>query len=149
MARDYAEKKKQREEEDEADAISQAAKKNVPTAPGKAGGSWPTLDTQAAKAAGVEKLEELMGRAEPLIDQLNALYQMYIAGVESRPPTERRGHLDQLMVTLGLIAKPNATYQFRYQTILQSYNTQKERWDRMCKDLESGKIKRVTGPRRG
>ena len=144
MARDYAEKKRQRDEEDEADALAQAAKKQVPGG----GNSWPTLDPQAAKAGGVEKLVELMERVEPLIDQLNALYQMYITGVESRPPTERRLNLDQIMTTLGLMAKPSASYQFRFQTILQSYHVHKDRWDRMCKDLETGKIKRVAGPKR-
>ena len=145
MARDYEDRKRQREEEDEADAAAELAKK---TTPGSSSKSWPTIDIEAARGAGVEKLIELMDRAEPLIEQLNALYQQYITGVESRPPIERRTHLDQVMTALQMMAKPTATYQFRYQSILQSYHTHRERWERLCKDLETGKIRRVAGPKR-
>ncbi|MGK5081986.1 hypothetical protein WDW37_01680 [Bdellovibrionota bacterium FG-1] len=90
-----------------------------------------------------DKLIELIKRAEPLIEQVNGLYNQYVAGVESRPPIERRKHLDELMVSIQGLPKPTPAYQFRYQTLNASYLTHRERWERMCKDLESGKIRRT------
>ncbi len=95
------------------------------------------------------KIDELLARATPLIEQVNALYNQYIAGVESRPPLERRKHLDQVMQTLQSMAKPTATLQFRSSNLQSSYMTHKDRWDRMMKDLESGKLNRRLGGKAG
>jgi hypothetical protein len=91
----------------------------------------------------VERFLELLGRAEPLIEQVNALYNQYLSGVERRAPAERRQQLDQLMMTLQTMSKPTQALQFRFNTLNASYATFRERWDRMCKDLESGKRKPV------
>lgn len=97
----------------------------------------------------VAKLLELMQRAEPLIEQVHSLYNQYLAGIETRPPVERRKQLDQVMLTLQLMTKPTPAYQFRYATINASYHTHRDRWDRLMKDLESGKAKRGgSDPRR-
>ena len=37
-----------------------------------------------------EKLDELVARAEPMIDQLGNLYNMFASGAERAAPTERR-----------------------------------------------------------
>ncbi len=94
-----------------------------------------------------EKFEELILRAGPLIDQVNGLYNQYIAGVESRPPLERRKQLDQVMLTLQAMSKPTSAAQFRYTNLNSSYMAHKDRWDRMMKDLETGKLKRRVGSR--
>jgi Mg2+ and Co2+ transporter CorA len=141
MARDtsFDERRKQRELEDEDDRARQEARKSG-NSPGKA--------LARTGDAHTDKLLELFQRAEPLIDQLNSLYNQYVAGIEQRPPHERRKQLDELMATLQTMNKPTPAYQFRFTTLNASYLTHRDRWDRLIKDLESGKIKRVTGPRR-
>lgn len=88
------------------------------------------------------KIDELILRGEPMIEQVNNLYVQYVAGVERLPPNERRKQLDQLMSQLQVIQKPNATYSFRINTLYTRYVTMRDRWDKLIKDLESGKIHR-------
>jgi hypothetical protein len=145
MAREksFEERRKEREREDEEDQVE------APSLAARRGSTVkrPDMDLSGFGGGSTEKLTELFERVEPLIEQCNNLYNMYITGVESRPPLERRKHLDQVMTTLQMMAKPTQAYQFRFSTLNASYNTHKDRWDRMCKDLENGKIKRVTGPK--
>lgn len=92
-----------------------------------------------------EKFEELLRRAEPMIERLGNLYNQYIAGVEKFPPIEQRKQLEQTMQTLMLMPKPTAGAQFKFSTIQATFVTHRERWDRMLKDLEAGKLRRGTG----
>lgn len=96
----------------------------------------------------VQKLNELMERAEPLIYQVNSSYQQYVAGVEYMPPNERAKQLEQMMNQLMLMAKPTPAYRFRYQNIQNTYMTYRKRWEKMLQDLDSGKIKRFAGPQK-
>lgn len=95
-----------------------------------------------------DKLFDLLQRAEPLIEQLDHLYGMYFSGAEKLPPLERRKALEQTMTTLQLMNKPTPAAVFRYNSVQSRFAAYKERWDRLLKDLESGKIKRVVGPKR-
>ncbi len=95
-----------------------------------------------------EKLVAFVDRADTLIDQLNNSYRMYVTGAEKLPPTERRKILDQIMVTVIYTGKPTQAMLFRCNSLVSRYNVHKERWDRMIQGLESGKIKRITGPKK-
>ncbi|MCM0604956.1 MAG: hypothetical protein KA715_02595 [Xanthomonadaceae bacterium] len=95
------------------------------------------------KAVSSEKYEDQLERAEPMIQQLNNLYNQFISGAERQPPIERRKQLDQLMVGLQLASKPTPAVNFRFQTLWTQYKTNADRWDKLMLDLESGKIKRV------
>jgi hypothetical protein len=92
-----------------------------------------------------EKFDELITRAEPIIEQLNHLYQMFVLGTEKLPPLERRKQLDQLMTSLQMMPKSTPAAQFRYSSLQAQYTTYKERWEKMMKDLEAGKLKRIVG----
>jgi hypothetical protein len=119
--------------------------------------NWDSDDDGGRKGKGDEasreradpgaKIEELLHRAEPMIEQINNLYNMFVAGVERLPPTERRKTLEELMMMLQNMQKPNATYQFRVSTLNIRFVTMRERWDRLMRDLESGKIRHSTGPK--
>jgi hypothetical protein len=147
MARDtsFDERRKQRDDEDAADTELRELRK---TGNATAGGKPAKATTGRTGDAELDKLLEGLQRAEPLIEQLNSLYNQYVVGVDLRPPLERRKQLDQLMMSMQMLSKPTPAYQFRYNTLNASYLTHRERWDRMLKDLESGKIKRTTGPKR-
>lgn len=103
-------------------------------------------DEQGFSPDYITKLNELLERAEPLIMSVNSSYNQFAAGVEVRPPLERRVQLDQMMNTLMLMAKPTPAYRFRYQSLQSTYSSYKQRWDRMMTDIESGKIKRFAKP---
>lgn len=93
-----------------------------------------------------KKIDELMRRAEPLMEQVNSLYNQYAAGVEQRPPVERRKNLDQLMVSIQMMSKPTQAQQFRANNLVANFNLYKQRWERLLKGIESGEIKRNLGP---
>jgi hypothetical protein len=44
--------------------------------------------------------------------------------------------------------KASTADRFKFSGVLQSYNTHKARWDKLLADVESGKIKRVAGPKK-
>lgn len=88
--------------------------------------------------AEMEKLQELMGRALPLIEQVNSLYNQYRAGVERRPPLERRNTLEQVMTSIQSMRKPNASARFQVRQIVSKYLSYKDRWDRIIQAIEMG-----------
>lgn len=98
------------------------------------------------ESASTEKLRELLDRAGPMIDQLNNLYNQYIAGALQTPPLERRNQLDSIISTVTVMAKPTKALRFKFNTIQGKYIIYRDRWDKRMKDLESGKIKRIAGP---
>lgn len=136
MARDEDLKsRRRREEKEEEEAKATALEKANPRLGGSGIGA--ALDSN--------QLAELMARAEPMIEQLNNLYNMYVAGVEKRPPLEKRSQLDALVTQLNNVHKATSAQQFRWQTFYNHYQTNRDRWTKLMKDLEDGKIKRRGG----
>lgn len=103
---------------------------------------------ELVQTAATEKLEELIKRAEPMIEQVNSLYQQYINGTERQPPLDRRRQLEQVITSLTMMHKPTATLRFRISGVLHTFQQYRDRWDRTMRDIESGKVKR-RGPGAG
>jgi hypothetical protein len=82
----------------------------------------------------------LLGDIEPMIEQVNTLYRMFGAGVERLPPTQKRAQLQRLVDQLLATPKPTPTIRFRVGATIGKYNTMRDKWDRLMKDIESGKI---------
>ncbi len=97
---------------------------------------------------GSKRIRILMRRAEPMIDQLDSSYRQYVLGVDDIPPNERRLALDQLMTSILYAPKTTTEVKFKFEVLHQRYITFRDRWDRMIKDLEAGKIQRVTGAKK-
>jgi hypothetical protein len=89
------------------------------------------------------QFSDLVREIPTVIEQLNHLYSQFISGVVNLPPREVRGRLDQMMVLLTNMAKPTPASRFHFQSVQSSYVTHCERWDKMMRGLESGKVKRV------
>ena len=83
---------------------------------------------------------DAMEKIEPMIEQVNNLYSQFIHGIERKIPTERRGQLERLIDKTAKQAKP-AALRFKWQAILARFNTHKDRWDRLTREVESGKLK--------
>ena len=106
-------------------------------------GAQARKETAAPEKVSGEKFLEMLDRVEPSIQSLNNSYNQFIAGAEKLPPIEKRKALDQLMASLTSSPKPTQSLQFRFQTMWTQYRTYADKWDKLMKDLESGKIKRV------
>ncbi len=85
------------------------------------------------------QLREMLAKARVSIDQLDHLYAQYFSGYEKRPPNNQRSKLEQLMKTAEKHPKPTPSLKFQYNTIYSRYITYRDRWDKKCKEMESGK----------
>ncbi len=94
------------------------------------------------------KIDGLLKRIEPLLEQVNNLYNLFATGVERLPPREKRKQLETWIANLQATPKANPTYAFKVTTLVNRFATFRDRWDRLVRDLESGKIKRIVGPKK-
>lgn len=85
-------------------------------------------------------LIDLIGKCEVLMEQITNLYGMWIQGFERTPPITQRSHLDDLVLKIRSSAQPSANLRFRIAEFNTKYSTYKDKWDRILKDVESGKI---------
>lgn len=134
---DWDERKRRREREDELDNEIR---------PNKLGGPQGDLGKRADTP---EQSREMMDRADVTIEQLNNLYNSFATGIEMMPPIEKRKQLENLMASLQGSGIVVPAIKFRLSQLVAKFHAHRDRWDRMMKDIESGKIKRITGPRRG
>lgn len=129
MARNDRDRK--REEEDELDSkIRESRVKSGSVAAKQA--DIPSVSGKATVSP--EQLVALIEKSEPMIEQLNQLYQMYLAGVEKRPPLQLRQQLDQNFQKIQRTPKPTPMLQFRANTFVQHYQSYTQRWDKLLKD---------------
>jgi hypothetical protein len=141
MARDQDDSRKrqrEREREDERDAEERAIRQ------ARASG---VSASEANKIVG-DKFTELILRVEPMMEQLNNLYNMFVSGMEKVAPIEKRKQLDQMMLNIQNMPKYNPSQLFKSNNIHSKYVSYRDRWDKLMRDLEDGKIKRAIGVRR-
>lgn len=84
----------------------------------------------------VDELETLLAQIPPALEQLDALYRMFLTGVEKRPPVERRAWVDAAAKKLMQLMKSTPLSRFRAQSVHASYVTHRDLWEKMLKDKE-------------
>lgn len=99
------------------------------------------LKPENAAPMSLQQANEEFAKIEVLIEQINHHYQMYLAGIERLPPTEIRNRLEKQMHVLSETRR-NTALKFRWNTLHSHFVSAKDRWDRIMRDLESGKIQR-------
>jgi len=129
---DYRKIRERREEEDRQEEAERASR----------GESSPKPGAQATAQA----VDAILGQIDPIVDQISNLYQMYLSGIERLPPIEKRKLLDGHLAQLYSASKSGTASQFRIQAATTKIRTHIDRWDRLMRDLESGKIARRTKP---
>ena len=97
------------------------------------------VETTKLEKLKTDEVEELLQKIDPLIEQLNNLYHMYLAGVEKRPPVERRRVLDSMVRKILDSNKQTLGVKFRASTLASRYQMHCERWDKQLRALETGK----------
>ncbi|MBI3534735.1 MAG: hypothetical protein HY072_04535, partial [Deltaproteobacteria bacterium] len=58
-------------------------------------------------------------------------------------PTEKRNLLESYINQLRLMSKPTSAIQFRCNTLEAYYLTHRDRWDKLMRDMEAGKIRKL------
>jgi hypothetical protein len=87
-------------------------------------------------------IEKLVGELEIAVDRLRSLYDQYFMGIEKLEPTVPRKDVDRRIYTLRKEQIRNTALRFRFQMLLQRYNTYQTHWQRICRDIENGTYKR-------
>ncbi len=87
-------------------------------------------------------VERLVGELELGVDRLRSLYEQYFMGIEKLEPTVPRKDVDRRIHVLRKEQIRNTALRFRFQMILQRYNTYQSHWQRICREIENGTYKR-------
>lgn len=126
------EREKEREEEERAD-LSRETRIQMPN-------GAPATSARSNGPSGEPLVIELMARADVMMEQIQNLYNMYLAGLERTPPVTQRKQFDDLIVKVGLAPKPTPALLFRVNQFNAKVHMYREKWDRTLRDVESGKI---------
>jgi hypothetical protein len=87
-------------------------------------------------------LEKLIGELEIAVDRLRSLYEQYFVGLEKIVPAVLRKDVDRRFHVLRKEQIRNTALRFRFQMVLQRYNTYQTHWQRICREIENGTYKR-------
>ncbi len=79
-------------------------------------------------------LDELTVRLE----RVRALYEQYFMGLERLEPSIPRKDIERRMYELQRTRFQNTAKRFKFQTLVQRYNTLQQYWNRTCRDIENG-----------
>lgn len=88
------------------------------------------------------EIETLVGELETRVDRLRALYEQYFMGIEKMAPSVPHKDVERRIQVLRKEQIRNTAVRFRFQMIIQRYNTYQTHWQRICRQIEEGTYKR-------
>ena len=88
------------------------------------------------------ELEKLIEELESRVDRLRSLYEQYFVGIEKIEPGVARKDVDRRIYVLRKEQIRNTALRFRFQMVIQRYNTYQTHWQRICREIENGTYKR-------
>ncbi|RYG80220.1 hypothetical protein EON77_08295, partial [bacterium] len=84
----------------------------------------------------------MIGEIEVRLERMRSLYSQYFAGIEKLEPLVVRKDFDRRLEVLRKMQIRNTGLRFRFQVVLQRYNTYQTYWLRLCRQIENGTYKR-------
>jgi len=88
------------------------------------------------------EIETLVNELETRVDRLRSLYEQYFMGIERMPPSVPHKDVERRLQLLRKEQIRNTGVRFRFQMIIQRYNTYQTHWQRICRQIEEGTYKR-------
>lgn len=88
------------------------------------------------------QIEELVAELETRVDRLRSLYEQYFMGIEKMEPLVPKKDIERRFQTLRREQIRNTALRFRFQMVLQKYNTYQSYWMRIMRQIEDGTYKR-------
>jgi hypothetical protein len=85
-----------------------------------------------------DEFDNEIAQLEVNLDRLRALYEQYFLGIERIEPTVARKTVDRQFWTLKRVVVRNTARRFRFQTLVQRYNTLQQHWMKVCRQIENG-----------
>jgi hypothetical protein len=89
-----------------------------------------------------KELEKNLAEIEERLDRVRALYEQYFCGIEKIEPQVPRKDLDRRIAAMRKEQLRNTAMRFKFQTLVQRYNTLQQHWGRVVRDIENGTFKR-------
>lgn len=89
------------------------------------------------------QIDGMLNEYDQKLDKLHREYELYFNGIERRPPIHLRKEVGRL--TRNLEHKTfiqNTAQKFRRRSLIQRFNTHKNYWERILKQIEEGTFKR-------
>jgi hypothetical protein len=88
------------------------------------------------------EIERELEDIETRIDRLRALYEQYFMGIEKLEPLIQRKDVDRRFWLLRRVQIRNTALRFKFQTLVQRFNTFQQYWQRVSREIESGTYRR-------
>jgi hypothetical protein len=88
------------------------------------------------------QIEELVAELETRVDRLRSLYEQYFMGIEKMEPHVPRKDVERRFQAMRREQIRNTALRFRFQMVLQKYNTYQSYWMRIMRQIEDGTYKR-------
>jgi len=88
------------------------------------------------------EVEQQVSDLDKRIERLQALYNQYFMGIEKLEPMVPRKQVDRLIYNLRKERIRHTALRFKFQTLIQRYNTLQTYWIRVCRQIEEGTYKR-------
>lgn len=90
-----------------------------------------------------KELEQELVDIATATERLRVHYQAFFLGMEKRAPLVLRDQLERRIRTSLLNDDSRAYYKFRFQAAVSRYRTMAVYWDRIMRDLETGRTSRA------
>jgi len=118
--------------------------------PPKPGADRPGPKKKALEAAPMtpEEIEEAIGEVETRLDRLRALYEMYFTGIERLEPAIQKKDVERRLYQLRKEQIRNTGLRFRFNMLVQRFNTMQTYWMRVSRAIEEGRHRRDVMKRR-
>lgn len=88
------------------------------------------------------EIEILVNELETRTERLRSLYDQYFMGIDHMPPAVPHKDVERRIQTLRREQIRNTGLRFKFQMILQRYNTYQSYWLRISRQIEDGTYKR-------
>jgi hypothetical protein len=88
------------------------------------------------------EIERELNDLETRIDRLRALYEQYFLGIEKMEPSIPRRDAERKIQLLRKEQVRNTAQRFKFQMLVQRYNTMQQHWARVTREIENGTYRR-------
>ena len=85
-----------------------------------------------------EEIDTHLEELEIRLERLRALYQMYFLGIEKIEPQVARKDVDRRIWMMRRAQIRNTRRRFKFNTLVQRYNTYQQYWQRILREIEAG-----------
>jgi hypothetical protein len=85
-----------------------------------------------------DEFDAQLSDLEVRLERLRSLYEQYFVGIEKIEPAVARKDVDRRFWEMRKVKVRNTAKRFKFQTLIQRYNTLQQYWMKVCRQIENG-----------